>query len=59
MMVAIDYKIGTHREQKVIFFVFDYNAKIVAEIRQYVGCKWSQTQKSWYVPDVLEYRKRF
>jgi integrase/recombinase XerD len=59
MIANIHYKKGLHRDQKVIFLVFDYNANTVAQVRKLVGCKWSQTNKSWYVPDVLTYREKF
>lgn len=51
--------IGTHRDQKVIFIKFDRNFDLIQQIKQLTGSKWSNTQRSWYVPDVLEYRKLF
>lgn len=59
MIANIEYKPGVHRDKNVIFLHFDYHPPTVAEIKKYVGCRWSQTRKCWYLPDVLEYRKKF
>lgn len=59
MGVLVEYKLGEHREKKVIFIRFSYDLLLLAEIKKLVGSRWSQSQKCWYVPDVVEYRKRF
>lgn len=53
------YKLGTHNNQKVIFISFERNFEQQQEVKKLVGSRWSQTNKSWYVPDVIEYRKKF
>ena len=59
MGVLVEYKLGEHREKSVIFIRFSYDPLVVLEIKKLVGCRWSQSKKCWYVPDVVEYRKRF
>uniref|UniRef100_UPI004048F5BB tyrosine-type recombinase/integrase n=1 Tax=Flavobacterium sp. TaxID=239 RepID=UPI004048F5BB len=53
------YTLGEHNTQKVIFIAFERKFELIQEIKNLVGSKWSQTKKSWYVPDVKEYRKKF
>jgi integrase/recombinase XerD len=53
------FTLGEHRDSKVIFIKFDYNPELIAPIKSLKGAKWSQSSKSWYVPDVNEYRKLF
>ena len=57
--VLVDYELGTHREKSVIFIRFAYDKAMVEQVKSLVGCRWSQSNKCWYVPDVVEYRKRF
>lgn len=59
MIDDIKYELGTHMQKKVIFLKFDYNPTLIAEVKNWVGCHWSQSKRSWYVPDVVEYRKKF
>ncbi|WP_310557181.1 tyrosine-type recombinase/integrase [Flavobacterium sp.] len=59
MSVLIAYKPGIHREQNVIFLCFDYDKETVKEIKSWTGCQWSQSNRCWYVPDVVAYRIRF
>ena len=59
MTEKIKYELGIHLHKSVIFLKFDYNAALLSEIKTLTGCKWSQSKKSWYVPDVIEYRKKF
>lgn len=58
-MTNITYKTGVHRDKNVIFLHFDYHAPTVVEVKKFVGSRWSQSHKCWYLPDVAEYRKRF
>ena len=41
----------SHRLGKVIAVVFDYNPELGALIRQLPGARWSQSLKSWYIPE--------
>lgn len=50
---------STYNDKSVILIQFEYNPKLIAEIRQWPGCRWSRTQKSWYVPDNAHYREKF
>jgi integrase/recombinase XerD len=54
----ITYKFETHRNQNVILMLFEYDAKVVSEIKKLTGCKWSQSQKAWYITDNNENRKK-
>lgn len=53
------YSVGEHRSQKVIFIHFEKTPKLLSQVKQLTGSKWSQTLGAWYIPDVLEYRKQF
>ncbi|RXR18268.1 integrase [Flavobacterium amnicola] len=53
------FTLGEHRNQKVIFIRFDKNPVHLSEVKKLVGSSWSQTNQCWYVPDVIEYRKKF
>lgn len=53
------YTLGEHNNQKVIFIAFEKNFEQQQEVKNLVGSKWSQTKKLWYVPDVVEYRRKF
>lgn len=48
-----------HRQKKVIFIHFPYNAKLVEAVKKLRGAKWSRTQKAWYVEDNAYFRKKF
>jgi integrase/recombinase XerD len=32
---------------------------LIKEVKQWPGCRWSQTMKCWYVPDTQTYRQQF
>ncbi len=50
-------KAGTHRQQNVIWISFPNDRKLINDLRvAYPLSKWSATQKSWYLPDVKNYR---
>ena len=53
------YLLGEHREQKVIFIAFEKKIELIEKVKQLKGIKWSHSNKMWYVPDVIEYRKLF
>jgi integrase/recombinase XerD len=56
---TIQYQPGTHKGQPVIWLQFPYNAALSHKVKQLPGCKWSQSNKCWYVPDTGESRQRF
>lgn len=56
---AIQYQPGTHKGQPVIWLQFHYNAALSTKVKQVPGCKWSQSNKCWYVPDTGENRQQF
>lgn len=53
------FELGEHRGKKVIWIRFPYTLEAKNHLRDYVKVKWSNTQKSWYAPDVPTYRKFF
>lgn len=55
----ISYRLDTHKAQKVIFIIFDYDQEIVRKVKKLKGVRWSQSQKAWYVKDVEAYRQKF
>lgn len=61
-MNALDFlscEIGHHRENPVIFCRFEYNPKHLKIFKtQFPSAKWSQTNKSWYVPDTTHFKNR-
>jgi integrase/recombinase XerD len=59
MNSLLRYELGIHKNQSVIFIRFDYNPDITLKVKKWVGCRWSQTHKSWYVLDNFAYRTRF
>lgn len=42
---------GFHREQEVVFLEFGINQDILKVIKTLNGIRWSQTRKSWYIPE--------
>jgi integrase/recombinase XerD len=50
---------GAHQGQPVIFVRFGFDADLARHIRELVGARWSQTQKSWYVADNEGHRAKF
>jgi integrase/recombinase XerD len=59
MLPKINVQLGEHKSQKVIFVRFDYHKILVERIKQLTGAKWSQSQKTWYLPDNETYRQKF
>ena len=41
---------GHHRDQEVVLIRFDYNTRLIEEVRKLPGSRWSQTKRCWYVP---------
>ena len=56
---AIQYQPGRHKTQAVLWLRFDYHKDLINKVKQLPGCKWSQSQKCWYVPDIAAYREQF
>lgn len=54
-----NFEPGEHRGKKVIWIRFPYTLEAKNHLREHVSAKWSNTQRSWYVPDVPVYRKLF
>ena len=46
--IKLDY--GHHRDQKVVLIRFDYNTKLIEEVKKLPGSRWSQTKRCWYIP---------
>jgi integrase/recombinase XerD len=59
MTEKVQFELGTHREQAVIFIRFDRDAELVARVKKLVGVRWSQSSKAWYVTDSAQYRSQF
>ncbi|MDX1941951.1 MAG: tyrosine-type recombinase/integrase [Saprospiraceae bacterium] len=55
----MQYELATHHGQAVIFIHFEYNATLNAEVKKWVGVRWSHSQKAWYVLDTAHYREKF
>ena len=41
---------GHHRDQEVVLIRFDYNTRLIEEVRKLPGSRWSQTKRCWYIP---------
>ena len=39
-----------HRDQKVVLVRFDYNLKLIEQVKKLTGSRWSQTRRCWYIP---------
>ncbi|PZP50848.1 MAG: integrase [Pseudopedobacter saltans] len=49
---------GIHREKEVIWVAFDYNKDVLKDVKWLLPTvKWSNSQKTWYVPDVDSVRE--
>jgi site-specific recombinase XerD len=53
------YKPGVHNNKNVIFIEFEKTFQLTNEVKSWVGRKYSNTNKCWYVPDVAFYRDKF
>lgn len=40
----------THRQQKRLALIFDYDKELIRIIRQLDHCKWSKTKQCWHIP---------
>lgn len=55
----VKFELGKHKENDVIFLIFDYDKSLIERVKKLVGVKWSQSKKCWYVIDNKEYRSKF
>ena len=39
-----------HRNQEVVLIRFDYNTRLIEEVKKLPGSRWSQTKRCWYIP---------
>ncbi len=56
---SFSYKLGTHKNQKVIFILFEKEYRLIQEVKKIIGATWSQEKKVWYVLDSDYHRKLF
>lgn len=55
----IVFSAGKHYNNKVIWCKFPKNDLVLSELkRQYAFCRWSSTNKCWYISDSIEIRKQ-
>lgn len=48
---------NTHKEKSVIWIKFPFDRKLIKDLRQrFSSAKWSQSKKSWYLPDLPSIR---
>lgn len=56
-MVNIQTQIVTHKGEKRVKLVFEYDQKLIGEIKQLSGAKWSKTMHSWHIPYAPDYNE--
>ena len=59
MTTEMTFTQEAYKGNPVIMIRFDSTLMLVEEVKKIPGRKWSQTHKSWYVPDTPENRSRF
>ncbi|MGS0747398.1 tyrosine-type recombinase/integrase [Halpernia sp. GG3] len=59
MIELFTYKAGVHENKSVIFIYFENNFQLIQEVKSWVGRRYSNSLKCWYVPDVKYYRVKF
>ena len=57
-MSPITYHIITHKGASRILVIFPHNKNFNERIKKVPGAQWSQTHKSWHIPDTGENRKK-
>jgi site-specific recombinase XerD len=55
----ITYTPALHEGKPVILIRFDYDPRIVEDVKKLPGRRWDASLKCWYVPDTRENRSRF
>ncbi|WP_430401164.1 site-specific tyrosine recombinase/integron integrase [Flavobacterium sp.] len=53
------YRIGVHKNQNVIFILFEKDSNLIQEVKNISGSTWSQSKKVWYVLDTESNRSLF
>ncbi len=54
---TIQVQLGEHHNVSIIWCRFEFNPTLLAAFKKnFPTAKWSQSQKSWYVADVLQHR---
>lgn len=47
------FSTGTHKDKSVVFINFPYNILLKKELKsRFPSAKWSQSKKTWYLPDI-------
>lgn len=46
--IKLDY--GYHRNLKVVLIRFEYNLKLIEQVKKFPGSRWSQSKRCWYLP---------
>ncbi len=49
MKAKIYLSSGMHQNQKVVFITFNYNTRIIDELKKNFAVIWSQNEKSWWI----------
>ena len=57
--MPVSAKLIVHRGECRIAVSFKHDPELNSKIKQLPGCKWSQSIKSWHLPDTPQYRKQF
>ncbi|GAB1429607.1 site-specific integrase [Ignavibacteria bacterium] len=52
-------KIITHNKHKRIAVAFERNQDLIERFKKLDGAKWSDSLKTWHLPDTEEYRQKF
>ncbi|MHA7109026.1 hypothetical protein ACRTDU_02795 [Sunxiuqinia elliptica] len=47
----ITLKKAHHRGEDVVLLRFNYDVDLANRVKQLEGASWSQTMKSWYIPE--------
>ena len=48
-----------HRQKNILLIKFPYDRELIKRFKTLKGAAWSNTFKSWYLPDTNSYRKKF
>jgi integrase/recombinase XerD len=52
-------KLILHRGENRIAVTFEKNQELISRFKKLIGAKWSETLKTWHLPDTEAYRKQF
>ncbi|MCD4745620.1 MAG: hypothetical protein K8R58_04920, partial [Bacteroidales bacterium] len=47
----------SYKNKKWLTLIFDYDKKLIEKIKNISGCRWSKSEKCWYMPYREDYRK--